>query len=129
MPSWAVVMLKTLKGVCEQLTFNHDMMKNNYDELKKENESLKLIIDAQEQYSRRNCILIHGIAETQDEDTDTPALDVINNQLDIPDTSVNKRSFDRTHRIGRKKVPNANDRSRRSTNRPIISQVWFVQRP
>ena len=33
-------------------------------------EELESKIDCQEQYSRRNCILIHGIAENKEENTD-----------------------------------------------------------
>ena len=35
-------------------------------------------LDRQEQYSRRKCILIHGITETQDEKTDDISLRRIN---------------------------------------------------
>ena len=47
----ALLMLKIVETVCIQLS-------QNYEELKKDNENRKLIIDAQEQYSRRNCLLI-----------------------------------------------------------------------
>ena len=39
--------------------------------------------DDQEQYSRRNCLLIHGLTETKTEDTDEIVLDAINNKLNI----------------------------------------------
>ena len=42
-------------------------LNQNYEELKKENEVLKMLIDAQDQYSRRNCLQIHGVPETQGE--------------------------------------------------------------
>ena len=48
-------------------------------------------IDRQEQYSRRNCILIHGIAENKEENTNIDILDVKIDEIDI----------DRSHRIGR----------------------------
>ena len=57
-------------------------------------EELEKKIDRQEQYSRRNCILIHGIAENKEENTDQQAIDFINDNLDI------KISIDRSHRIG-----------------------------
>ena len=46
-------------------------LNQNYEELKKENEGLKMLIDAQEQYniSRRNCLQIHGVPEMQGEKT------------------------------------------------------------
>ena len=47
-------------------------------------EELERKIDRQEQYSRRqNCILIHGIAENKEENTDQEAIDFINDNLDI----------------------------------------------
>ena len=33
-------------------------------------DKLSSLVDRQEQYSRRNCILIHGLKENQNEDTD-----------------------------------------------------------
>ena len=54
--------------------------------------SLKL-----EQYSRRHCILIHGIAENKDENTDQQAIDFINDNLDI---KIDKIDID-SHKIGR----------------------------
>ena len=35
-------------------------------------------IDAQQQYSRRNCLLLHGIEETKDEDTGNNVVEVLN---------------------------------------------------
>ena len=55
-------------------------------------------IDRQEQYSRRICILIHGIAENKEENTDQQAIDFINNNLDI---KIDEIDIDRSHRIGR----------------------------
>ena len=61
-------------------------------------EELESKIDCQEQYSRRNCILIHGIAENKEENTDQQAIDFINDSLDI---KINEIDIDRSHRIGR----------------------------
>ena len=38
-------------------------------------------IDRQEKYSRRNCILIHWIAENKQENTDQRAIDFLNDNL------------------------------------------------
>ena len=54
-------------------------------------------IDRQEQYSRRNCLLIHGIAENKEENTDQQAIDSINENLDI---KIDEIDIDRSHRIG-----------------------------
>ena len=61
-------------------------------------EELENKIDRQEQYSRRNCILIHGIAENKEENTDQQAIDFINENLDI---KIDEIDIDRSHRIGR----------------------------
>ena len=54
-------------------------------------------IDCIEQYSRRNCLLIHGFPETPREDPDLAALEVLTNQLKLP---VKLEHIDRCHRIG-----------------------------
>ena len=64
-------------------------------------------IDQQGQYSRRNCLLIHGVEENSNEDTDKLVLNIINNDLGIDLTEV---AIDRTNRIEdpkkkKKKVP------------------------
>ena len=57
-------------------------------------------IDQQGQYTRRNCLLIHGVEENSNEDTDKLVLNIINNDLEIDLTEV---AIDRTHRIGKRK--------------------------
>ena len=57
--------------------------------------------DDQEQYSRRNCLLIHGLTETTTEDTDKMVLDVVNNKLNIKMSQI---SIDRSHRLGKRKA-------------------------
>ena len=53
-------------------------------------------LDRQKQYSRRNCILIHGITETQDEKTDDISLCTINEYLKF---ELAEKQLDRTHRL------------------------------
>ena len=67
------------------------------------NISVKILenqLDRQEQYSRRNCILIHGIIETQDENTDDISLRTINEHLQL---ELTEKGLDHTHRIGNPK--------------------------
>ena len=54
-------------------------------------------IDQQGQYSRRYSLLIHGVEENSNKDTDKVVLNNINNNLEIDLTEV---STDRTHRTG-----------------------------
>ena len=64
--------------------------------VKVEVKNLEKKADDQEQYSRRNCLLIHGLTETKTEDTDEMVLDVINNKLNIEMSQI---SIDRSHRL------------------------------
>ena len=64
-------------------------------------DKLESSVDQQEQYSRRNCLLVHGIAETNDENTDDLALKTINEKLDV---DITENEIDWSHRIGRKRM-------------------------
>ena len=82
------------------------------EELKKENSNLmehvkdlEQKVDRQEQYSRRNCLLIHGIKEEKDENTDDVVIKFIQDGLQ---EEINIEDLDRTHRIG--KVNNGKSR-------------------
>ena len=55
-----------------------------------------------EQYSRRNCILIHGVEEGNQEENLIPTvLKIFNEKLDL---DIKKHQIDRTHRIGAKRT-------------------------
>ena len=56
--------------------------------------------DRQGQYSRRNCLLIHGIPENKNGNTDILAMVIIDTKMDI---KVAENDIDRTHRIGKPK--------------------------
>ena len=58
-------------------------------------------IDAQQQYSRRNGLLLLGIKETKGEDTDNIVLEVLNNDMDL---NILRTALDRSHRIGNPKI-------------------------
>ena len=58
--------------------------------------------DDHEQYSRRNCLLIHGLTETKAGDTHEMVLDFINNKLNI---EISQISIDRSGRFGKRKIP------------------------
>ena len=87
-----------------------DKMINSFKEkvlrLTEKINKLSSLVDRQEQYSRRNCILIHGVKENQKEDTDEVFLNKIKSEMDL---EISPGDIDRTHRIG---VPN------RGNNRP-----------
>ena len=70
-------------------------------------------LDRQEQHSRRNCMLIHGITETQDENTDDISLRTINEHSEVELTG---KELDRTYRFG-------NPKSGNKSPRPIIVKL------
>ena len=76
--------------------------------VKVEVKNLEKKADDQEQYSRRNCLLIHGLTETKTEDTDKMVLDVINNKLNV---EISQISIDRSHRFGKRKGPGQKPRA------------------
>ena len=78
-----------IKDLKEEVTY----LKGKVDDITAET-------DRQEQYSRRNCLLIHGIPEIKNEDTDVLAKEVIDTKMDI---KIRENDTDRTHRIGKPK--------------------------
>ena len=58
-------------------------------------DKLEYLVDGQE-----NHLLVHGIAETNNENTDDLVLKTINEKLDV---EITENEIDRSHRIGRKK--------------------------
>ena len=74
------------------------------NDLKKKVEA-KDRIDDLEQYSRRNRLIFTGIKEAgedETENTDEAILDICRNKLQI---ELHRFSLDRTHRLGRKRIP------------------------
>ena len=63
--------------------------------LERENTSLHDKNDAQEQYSLRNCLLLHGVPETQ-VDTDNAVLSVANEKLGL---NLTRDYIDRSQRL------------------------------
>ena len=64
-------------------------------QLEMEKVKLSNEIDVLEQYSRRNCLIVHGVPDTAD--PVTAVLDIINNKLSVPNRC---ESIDRFHRLG-----------------------------
>ena len=78
-------------------------LKSELSDLNTSVKNLENQLDHQEQYSRRNCILIHDITETQNENTDDISLRTINEHLEL---ELTEKELDRTHRIGNTKSGN-----------------------
>ena len=62
--------------------------------LERDNDALCDEMDSQGQYSRRNCLLLHGMPET-DADTTAAALDIIERNIQLP-----RNAIDHSHHRG-----------------------------
>ena len=107
--------LKELNEAVEFITKNFDQyeaerkekekiindLQEKISDMSNELDVLKNLLDWQQQYSRRNCVLIHGISEQKREDTDGQALKIVREELG---ETVEKSNLDQTHRIGAFKV-------------------------
>ena len=58
-------------------------------------------LDRQEQYSRRNCLLIHGIDEENQENTDEVVINALKQEMDEEITHLD---IDRSHCLGNQKL-------------------------
>ena len=79
-------------------------------------EDLEKKMERQEQYSRRNCILTHGLKEEKNESTDNRLLKLFREELHEDVLLVD---LDRTHRIEKKK------RLKQQTT-PSYCKIWAV---
>ena len=96
---------KLIKDLREEVSF-----------LKNEHEQLKSVVENQEQYSRRNCLVIRRIPEEQGEGTDSIVLNAINEHLE---EELTKDDTEGTHRVGK---PKQNEKKPRPI---IIKFVWY----
>lgn len=93
-----------------------EKLKQDLNKLKNEKTKLETQFDDAEQYSRRNCLLLHGVPEVTNEDTTAVVTDIIKNKLKI---NIDSHAFDRTHRLGRPNRP-SDDGETPTKPRPII---------
>ena len=73
-------------------------LKGKVSTLKGRVETLEKERNDQEQYSRRNCILVHRLEDNKDEITDELVASLMKDKRDV-DLSVN--DIDRSHQIGK----------------------------
>ena len=57
-------------------------------------------VDEFEQYSRRNCLLLHGVRELEFENTNV-IMKIVKEEIDV---DIREEDLDRTHRVGNPKV-------------------------
>ena len=115
---------KTVNFICEKFDeYERDRtekekiiseLQKNVNDMSATIESLKGCLDRQEQYSRRNCLLIHGLPESKNENTDELVIDTIKEKMG---EEIKKNEIDRSYRLG---APKNNGKSR-----PII--IKFVR--
>ena len=70
------------------------------DSLSTKIEKLEKLQGQEEQYSRRNCLLVHVIAEEKEEITNEKIINTLNEKLDL---DITLQDIKRTHRIGEHK--------------------------
>ena len=78
---------------------------------------LQIDLDDLEQYSRRNCLLIHGLEEEDNENTTKKVLKVFKNKLGLS-TDLSESDITRSHRLGKKSS---------NKTRPIIAKFISYQ--
>ena len=83
---------KEKEEIIKNLEENVSVMNKKVENLEKE---------IYEQYSRRNCLLVHGTVETDDEVTDDLVIETISMKMNI---EISPADLDRTHRIQKKKA-------------------------
>ena len=115
---------KTVNFICEKFDeYERDRaekekiiseLQKNINDMSATIESLKRCLDRLEQYSRRNCLLIHGLPKSKNENTDELAIDTIKEKMG---EEIEKDKIDRSHRLG---APKNSGKSR-----PII--IYFVR--
>ena len=60
-------------------------------------------LDCQEQYSRRNCLLLHGVDKKKNKDTDQEIINIITNNME---EEITIHDIDRTDRLRKLKLDN-----------------------
>ena len=90
-------------------------IKSEMVNMNKQIEKLERIVDRQEQYSRRNCLLLYGIAECERENTGDLVLETLYEKLHI---DLNLSDLYRTHRVGQSKA---------LSNKPRVVIIKFVR--
>ena len=88
------------KGRKERQQIIKDLEKN-VSLINKKVENLEKEIDKHKLYSRRNCLLVHGIAKTDDGVTDDLVIEMISTKINI---EISPADLERTQRIGKKKA-------------------------
>ena len=76
-------------------------LKNEVKYLNEKVETMDRSLDRHEQYSRRNCLLIHGVKENEKEDTDEVVIEFFEKEME---EKLSANDIDRSHRLGKKQT-------------------------
>ena len=88
-------------------------LKEDLTSLKEKFFQVDKTLDRQEQYSRKNGLLVHGVEEKKNEDIDQQVINIVKNDLG---EVIANHDIDRTHRLGKRKLDN-------NIPRPIIVKL------
>ena len=78
-------------------------LKNEVKILNEKIETLGRSFDSHEQYSRRTCLIIHGVKENEKENTDQVVKDIFETEMQ---EKVSLNDIDKSHRLGKKTYQN-----------------------
>nr|CAD7194419.1 unnamed protein product [Timema douglasi] len=81
-----------------------DHLRNDFSEINKKVMLQEDKLDDLDQYSRRNCLLVHGMPEKPGEEVRTEVLRMFETRLNV---KIEARDVDRCHRIGKPKRTSA----------------------
>ena len=121
-PAWAKILINCVTELIG--VFNpSSALSDRISELESENNFLKVELskikqatDNNEQKSRNINLLIHGVEESEKEDTDQICLGIIKKSVGV---NISMEGIERTHRVGVKK-PTVNTRNSKPKHRPIV---------
>ena len=75
-------------------------LKNEVKYLNQKVEPMDMSLDHHEQYSRRNCLLIHDVKENEKENTDEVVIEFFEKEMK---EKLSANDIDRSHRLEKKK--------------------------
>lgn len=91
-------------------------------QLKSTNTRLANQLDDNQQYSRRNCLILHGLPEARGENTNEVSLEHINKYLNL---NLKSDQIDRSHRLGKRHTNLSS--AGKPKHRPIIMKFISYQ--
>ena len=77
-----------------------NQLEKTIENLAEKQKSLSSEIDDLEQYSQRNCLVLHGVNESNDENTNEIIIKTFSEELGV---EIKEDDLDRSHRLGKPK--------------------------